>query len=31
MMLIRYRNVHDLLEKLVIDKTYVDWIDKQLR
>jgi len=25
MMLIRYRNVHNLLETLVIDKVYVEW------
>lgn len=31
MMLIRYKNVQDVLEKLVIDKTYVQWLEKQSR
>lgn len=29
MMLIRFRNVHHILEKLVIDSTYVAWLGKQ--
>lgn len=31
MMLIRYKNVQDLLEQLVIDKSYVQWLEKQSR
>lgn len=31
MMLIRFRNVHDILEKLVIDTVYNQWVAKQAR